>query len=133
MEVPPEFGGKPGTSVPQVKPEHLKAAFDLYRKCSSMPPQDVAKGPDAIQLGHTVGASLPSVSYRATMLELLTRVPQAPLAPWTREDGTLEDAVFREAAHIPMEWMTVGLSQTFPFDVDELVRRVRGHQQESIQ
>jgi hypothetical protein len=85
MEVPPEFRGKPGTSVPQVKPEHLKAAFELYRKCSSMPPQDVAKGPDAIQLGHTVGASLPSVSYRATMLELLTRVPQAPLAPWTRE------------------------------------------------
>jgi hypothetical protein len=133
MEVPPEFGGKPGTSVPQVKSEHLKAAFELYRKYARMPAQAVANGPDAIQLGYTVGASLPSVSYRATMLELLTRVPQAPLAPWTREDGTLEDAVFWEAAHIPMELMTVGLSQTFPFDVDELVRRVRGHQQESIQ
>jgi len=71
MEVPPELGGKTGTSVPHVQPAHLKAAFELYRKYSKMPPQDVAQGPDAIQLAHTVGASLPSVSYRATMHVML--------------------------------------------------------------
>jgi len=103
MEVPPEFGGKPGTSVPQVKPEHLKAAFELYRKYSTMPPQDVAEGADAIQLGHTVGASLPSVSYRATMLELLTQVPQAPLAPGPGKTG-------------PWKTLSFGKLRTFPWN-----------------
>jgi hypothetical protein len=109
MEGPSSFGGEPGESVPQVDPDTLKAAFELYRNYANSPPKPV---------------SLAAVSYRATMLELLTRVPQRPLGPGTTEAGQLEDAVFREAAHIPMEWMGEGLRQRFPFDREELLRRV---------
>jgi hypothetical protein len=65
MGVSLEFGGKPGTPVPQVKPEHLKAAFELCRKHSSMAPQDAAKSLDAIELGQTAGAG-PSSSGTPT-------------------------------------------------------------------
>jgi len=33
-----------------------------------------------------------------------------------------------EAAYIAMEWMPIGLGQYFPFDVEELVRRVHDHE-----
>jgi len=41
------------------------------------------------------------------------------------KDGQLDDIVFREAAQIPMEFMGAGVQrQGWPFDVDELLRRI---------
>ena len=41
------------------------------------------------------------------------------------KDGQLDDAVFREAAQIPMEFIGAGVErQGWPFDVDELLRRI---------
>ena len=98
-----------------------------------MDPKDVAKNSEAIDLARKAGPSLPAVSYRATVLGLLTLTPQAPLEPWTKDDGQLDDAVFWAAACIAMEWMPVGLSENFPFDVEELVRRVRDHKRGPVQ
>jgi hypothetical protein len=134
MKDAPKFGGALGTPVPAVDPKDLKTAFELYRRANaSTNPKKVTQSRDALELARKAGASLPAVSYRATILDLLLHAPENPLGPWVKENGQLDDAVFLEAAEIAMRWMAESLSEYLPFNLDELLQRVRNHQKQRIQ
>src|SRR3974377_263397 len=129
-----KFGGVLGTPVPAVDPKDLKTAFELYRRANaSTNPKKVTQSRDALELARKAGASLPAVSYRATILELLLLLPENPLGPWVKENRQLDDAVFQEAAEIAMGWMAENLSENLPFSADELLQRVRNHQKQRSQ
>ena len=126
-EKPPTFLGEAGEPVPTVDPEDLKAVFEVYR-------DEAKNNPDVKTLAMGVfaqvckpGADTQALWFRCAMLQLfISIVPEAELSPWVK-DGLPDDAMFREMARIPMEWMGVGVSRRGPpFDLDELMRRVTG-------
>jgi hypothetical protein len=127
MEEPPVFGGNPGEPVPPVDPEDLKTLFEIFQDATKHHPGG-GVGVDLEVFKHAckADADIPSLTYRAMMLQLLLSHAQEQLALWTKE-GQLDFAVFREAAQLPMEWIGVGVErQGLPFDIDELFRRLRG-------
>jgi hypothetical protein len=135
-EAPPLFGGKAGEPVPEVDPEDLKRVWQVYDVVKKEHPgEQFAIDQLVIQQTCKPGANVRAVSYRAGLLGLILMpivegrtIAGEKLAPWIK-DGQLDDAVFHAAAQVPMEWMGVGIvTQGPPFDVDELVRRVRERQ-----
>jgi hypothetical protein len=119
------FGGTPGTPVPTVDPEDLKAIWRLHREIASQ------HSGDSVGLDHSVivdrckpGSDVHAVAYRTSMLELFQHVAPDSLAPWTN-NTELDDAVFRVAANIPIDWIGTEQRKGLPFDVEELLRRLR--------
>lgn len=126
MEGPPTFGGAPGTPVPAVDPEDLKAVWQVYRNVEmSHPGQRVGICMDSLACECKTGADIQAITYRIMMLQLIQHVAPESLAAWTK-DGELDEAVFRVVADIPMEWLGKEIRQGLPVDVDEFFRRVRG-------
>jgi hypothetical protein len=127
MQEPPVFGGNPGEPVPPVDAEDLKTVFEIFQDAGKRGTGG-AVGVDLEVFKHAckADADIPSLTYRAMMLQLFVSHAQEQLAPWTKE-GQLDFAVFREAAQLRMEWMGVGIErQGLPFDLNELLRRLRG-------
>jgi len=126
MEEHPHFGGTPGTPVPAVDPEDLKAIWRLHREISNQHPSQSVGIDQTVTVGRCKpGSDVHAVAYRISMLELLQRVAADSLAPWTK-NTELDDAVFRVAADIPMDWIGTEQRKGWPFDVKELLRRLRG-------
>ena len=113
------FGGAPGTPVPQVDPEDVKAVWMLGKQVKKdHPGENVGMGVEIFERTCKPAANIPAVTYRAGMIAMFLR--HAP------ELQNKLDAVFRAAAEIPMEWIGVGIvHHGWAFDPDDFVRRVR--------
>lgn len=118
--------GHPGEPVPTVEMGHLKAAWNICKDVESRHPgKQVAVGISVIEHACSAGADVRAVGYRCGMLQALERLLGDLLAPW-KENGQLDDAVFRVAARVPMKWMGVGIPQLgLPFDVDSFIDELR--------
>jgi hypothetical protein len=125
-ELPPHLRGAPGAPVPAVDPEDLKAIWRLHREIASQRPGESVGIDNTVMVGRCKpGADVHALAYRTSMLQVLQRVARDSLAPWTK-NTELDDAVFRVAADIPMEWIGTEERNRLPFDVEELLRRLRG-------
>jgi hypothetical protein len=124
---PPIFDGIPIDPVPPVDPADLKAAWRVHRELAGK------VGPDGrIWLGSrpfveacSPGANALAASYRCMILILVHGVTDDAVAPWKR-NGELDEAVFKVAARLPMEWMLAWTAQDsernhYPFDMYALV------------
>jgi len=120
------FGGAPGTSVPTVDSEDLKAIWQLHREIAiQQPGQTVGIDHSVIAGRCKPGTDVNAVAYRTSMLQILYNIAPGSLAPWTK-NTELDDVVFRIAAEIPMDWIGTEQHKGLPFDLDEFVRRLRG-------
>lgn len=119
-----EFGGAPGTPVPEVDPSDVKAAWSLTQETKKAHPENVVGiGEEIFEAHCTPGANIQAIFYRANMIGMLQLVMPESVNPLVQDNL---DAVFQTAATIPMEWMGSGIVRRgFPFDADEFVRRVR--------
>ena len=118
------FGGAPGTPVPQVDPEDVKAVWMLSQDTKKDHPtgQNLFIGVEVFERTCKPGANIKAVFYRATKIEILRSVTPAVMEPLLRDKS---DAVFRAAAEIPMEWIGVGIvHHGWVFDLDDFVRPV---------
>lgn len=121
---PPIFGGKSGDPVPEAEPDDVKAVWQIGQDEERKNPQHRATGFAVYEQVCKPGANTEAVWYRSSMIWLLRQMAQEQLAPWTKE-GQFDDAIFRVAATISMEWMEIGVSrQGLPFDVDEFFWRL---------
>jgi hypothetical protein len=113
------FGGAPGTPVPPVDPEDVKAVWMLGQETKTAHPgETVGIGVEIFERTCNPGANIPAVTYRAGMAAMF--LGHAP------ELQEKLDALFQTAATIPMEWLGVGIVRRgLPFDADDFVRRVR--------
>jgi hypothetical protein len=123
LQEPPNFGGKPGEPVPVVDPEDVKTVWQIGRDAqANHGGKNVAVGVDLMKDECKPGADIEAVSYRASLVWLITQIAPEHLARFTRE-GQPDDAVFRAVAKVPAEWMGVGIvRQGPPFDVNEFLR-----------
>jgi hypothetical protein len=116
------FGGKPGTPVPEVDPEDLKAVWDYSAETRK------GKGPNgAISIRFferlcKPGADVQAICYRSSMIGLLATFLQ-PQQLTPNEAGTLDMKVFKAAAKMPLEWMGEGVRKELPFDVEKFLQR----------
>jgi hypothetical protein len=119
----PAFGGEPGEPVPEVDPDDLKTIWEMGRDLQARyPGQQVATGIGIFEHACKPRANIEATHYRASLLSLMTLFASEQLTRFT-EDGQLDDAVFRAAAKVPMEWMGVGIvRQGPPFNMDEFLR-----------
>jgi hypothetical protein len=119
-----EFSGAPGTSVPQVDPSDVKAAWVLAQETKKAHPDNVVGvGEEIFEARCTPGANVQAVFYRTNMIGLLQLVMPELVNPLVQAKL---NAVFQTAATIPMEWMESGIvRRDLPFDADDFVRRVR--------
>ena len=114
------LGGAPGTPVPQVDPEDVRAVWKLGQEVKKdHPGVNVGIGMEIFERACKPGSNIPAVTYRAGMTAMFLR--HAP------ELQDKLDAVFFTAATIPMEWIGVGVVRKgLPFDIEEFMRRVSG-------
>lgn len=119
---PPNFGGKPGESVPAVDAEDLKTAWQIGNDAQATHPgQNVAIGLDLLRQACRPGADN-AVSYRSMLVWMMSQIAPEQLERFMRE-GHPNDLVFCAAAKVPLEWMGVGIArQGPPFDVNEFLR-----------
>jgi hypothetical protein len=127
MDAPPTFFGKPGEPAPPVDPEDLKTAYDIFEETArEHPGGHVGVGVGIFKSACKPGAEIQSVVYRAMMLQLVLKVAKEQMSPWIK-NGQPDSALFREMAQLPMEWMGNEVERKgFPFDPEELLRRLRG-------
>jgi hypothetical protein len=125
---PPQFGGKPGETVPAVDPDDVRTAWQIGREVQARyPGKNIATGAELMKQACKPGANIQAVTYRAWLVLLMTEIAPEKLVPFTR-NGQLEDAVFLAAAKVPAEWMRVGVvREAPPFDVTEFVRLCTEH------
>lgn len=130
-ETPPQFGGKPGDPVPEVNPDDLKALWRLHREVEAQHPgQQVAIGDELAKHYCKPGTDIQVIGYRLGLLSLLKLIAPDKIAPWLR-DSQPDDALFRAAAVMPLQWPEVGVVRDgFPFDIDDFFRTVREWQAE---
>ncbi|HEY6304644.1 MAG TPA: hypothetical protein VIX14_16420 [Terriglobales bacterium] len=121
-------GANPDEDVPKVDVPDLKAVRGLYKAVEGMNPgQQGCVGIDIeiVRAACSAGADVGAVSYRYSMLQLLTMFPGDLLAPWS-DNGEFHDAVFKVAARIQMKWIEVGVPQPrLPFDLEVFLQEVR--------
>lgn len=112
------FGGAPGTPVPQVDPEDVRAVWKLGQEVKKdHPGVNVGIGVEIFERACKPGSNIPAVTYRAGMIAMFLRH-----APELKEKV---DAVFLAAATIPMEWIGVDVVRKgLPFDAEDFKHRV---------
>ncbi|HKV79547.1 MAG TPA: hypothetical protein VJP02_15470 [Candidatus Sulfotelmatobacter sp.] len=118
----PRFGGEPGEPVPAVDPENVKTVWQIGRDAQASNGCGVAIGIDLIKQACKPGDNIEAVSYRSTLIWLMSQIAPEDLGRFMR-DGQPDDAVFRAAAKVPAEWMGVGIVRKGPpFDVNEFLK-----------
>ncbi len=122
MVDPPRFGGEPGELVPEVDPEDLKATWEFQQKIQAEHPgEQVGIGAGLAQSICKPGADIHSVSYRSSVIWIMTQIAPEQIAPFLN-NGQPTEALFRAAAKVRLEWMGVKIvRQGPPFDVDEFL------------
>jgi hypothetical protein len=121
----PSASGNPEDQVPQVNPEDIKTAWNIYADVQARHPgQQVAIGRGVLEQAFTVGTDVQAVCYRTGFLALMVKDSDGLLNQWMEGDRPT-DAVFKVAAEIPMERVVTGVvRQGPPFDVEEFLRRL---------
>jgi hypothetical protein len=129
METPLSWG-KPGDAVPAVDSRDLKTAWEMVQETG----ERVAISMRVFEAACSPGADVFAVWYRAIrvigILSILPEQYSELLAPW-RQGEQLDDAVFKAAAKIPLEWesMEPGV-RSRSFDLEAFLERVRDEKQE---
>ena len=118
--------GNPGEPVPTVEMGDLKPVWNICKDIESRHPgKQVGVGISVVQHACSATADAGAVGYRCGMPQALDSLPGDLLAPW-KENGQLDDAVFRVAARVPMKWIGVGIPQSgLPFDVHSFFNELR--------
>lgn len=145
----PKVGGEPGTPVPAVDPDDLKAVWEIYRDVKARHAgRGVAIGLSAMAASCKPGADVEAVAYRVGKLWFVIHFLPEQFAKQHEQkllddaayeaalgqflpiglsndirEGRLDDAFFRAGAKVSMRWMGSGIiHSSLPFDVDEFVR-----------
>lgn len=114
-----------GEPVPTVNVADFKSVWAIYQDIESRHPRGtVGVDSGVIEQVCSPGADIRAVTYRCGMLQILEMVRGDLLVTW-KQNGQFQDAVFRIAARIPMNWIGEGMSQSLPFDVDAFFEEVR--------
>jgi hypothetical protein len=141
FEEPPQFGGKPGTPVPIVDPEDMKAIAREYADIQRRyPGEAIAITARVLQPLCSPGADMQAVGYRQAQLGILKLISEqqakaddseirtqlesfrTQIAPLIK-DGEFTDAAFKAMARVPMEWMAAGVVREGPpYDFEEFLR-----------
>jgi hypothetical protein len=120
------FTRKAGEPVPEVDPDDVKAIWAVHEDAARRHPgEQVGIGETVLQHACKPGADIAAVAYRAGMLGLVVQHGDTRIAAGI-DNGQPGDALFRAAALTPMEWLGEGLHQSWPFDMDEFLRRAGG-------
>lgn len=121
-EVEPQlpFGGKPGEPVPTVDPDDVKSIWKLGKEAETRGVSAI--GSVIMEQACKPGSNTGAAWYRSTLIWMMTQIAPEQLTRFIR-DGQPDDAVFRAAAKVPMEWTAVGVVHKGPpFDVDEFLK-----------
>jgi hypothetical protein len=126
---PPRFGGEPGTPVPQVDLDDIKALLKLSRKVEKRHPDGgCAIGASLAAAMCKPGADIQAIGFRLAqlgMLELLVKL--GSITPDTlnslKDDGEFTEQVLRVIATMPLQWMAPGvMRQGPPFDWEQFLQ-----------
>jgi hypothetical protein len=120
-----------GEPVPSVNLADLKSVWASYQDIESPLHRGTVDVDSIIEHACSPGADIDAVRYRCMMLQILERMRRDLLSTW-KQNGQFQDAVFRVAARIPMNWMGEILFQRVPldvFDVDAFFEEVRKESQ----
>ncbi len=114
------FMGKPGEPVPAVDPDDVKSIWNLGKEVETR--GATAIGSVIIEQACKPGSNTGAAYYRSTSIWVMTQIAPELLTRFMR-DGQPDDAVFRAAAKVPMEWEGIGIVRKGPpFDVDEFLK-----------
>jgi hypothetical protein len=120
----PWIGSGDGDEVAGVTPEDLKKVVEMGLHFQERHAVESGGIDKRMFQNAAPNADTMAVWFRASILQVLQRIPESPLAPWTH-DGKLDPAVFEVAATIPMMKMKVGVVRDgLPFDLPEFLRLV---------
>src|SRR5436190_16518558 len=127
---PPRFGGEPGTPVPQVDFDDLKAVSRMQQEMmKAHPGKQIQLGAMAASTVCKAGADIAAISYRLgqlgvlQLLVTLNVITQEKLSRIIHEDE-YTDAALRVIATMPLEWMAPGVvRQGLPFDWEQFLQR----------
>jgi len=122
VEPPPNLwaGSTEGNSVATVSPDDLRKVWVIVLAGGQHSSIDIR----SFQHICSPGADVMAVSFRASVLAMMTQMMPDMLAQWTH-DGELDDAVFQVAATFPMKKMRTGVVREGPpFDVEEFMRQI---------
>ena len=123
---PPFFRGQSGERVPQVDPDDVKAVWKLHEDVARRHPgKQVGIGKGVLEHVCKADADVAAVVYRAGMLRLFIEHGGQSVRP-CMDNGEPGDALFRAAALSRMEWLGDEFRQSWPFDLEEFLRRARG-------
>jgi hypothetical protein len=119
------LGQNPGDPVPPVRPEDLKALWDLFEET----------GGRAVFFGDTLkdkfpqGTDLRALNYRCMQLLVFGAAPEMPPL---KQEGKMPEAVLRVASRFPMVWQVVGAKdQGQPYDLEAFLEEVRNETDET--
>ena len=117
----------PCEPVPSVNVADLKSVWAFYQDIKSPLHRGTVGVDSIIEHACSPGADIGAVQYRCMMLGILETMRRDLLSTW-KQNGQLQDAVFRVAARIPMTRMGEGLFTSIPldvFDVETFFEEVR--------
>ena len=124
----PRFGGEPGTPVPEVDADDVKAASRLYCEVEKdHPGQQVAVGMEVLKRVCKPGADVHAVCYCYAQLALLKLIAEQNVIPKASMDcitanGEFKDSALEVISKFPMEWMGNGPRQGLPFDLERFLQ-----------
>jgi hypothetical protein len=139
IEELPRFGGEPGTPVPVVDLDDVKAVAQMLAELQRQHPgKQWGVGISVMERVCKPGADVQAVSYRLMQLGLLKMISeqkvdvpgvqahisefQSKIAP-LMQDGEFTDVALLAIARIPMEWMATGVVREGPpYDFEEFLR-----------
>jgi hypothetical protein len=114
--------------VPAVDPADLRSVWVMQNDFQALGPgEQLAIGADSFERACSPGADVRAVFIRASMLRKLKLMSESGglISPWLHH-GEPDDAVFKVVAAFPMIRMEPGVRRGgLPFDVEELIRKVR--------
>jgi hypothetical protein len=120
------FDKNAGDPVPQVDPDDVKAVWKFHEDLARRHPgKQVGIGKGVLEHVCKADADIAAVAYRAGMLRMFIEFGDQSVRPWM-DNGEPGDALFCAAAQTRMEWLGDEVRQSWPFDIDEFLGRVRG-------
>jgi hypothetical protein len=125
---PPQFGGEPGTPVPEVDAEDVKAVRRQYLEIEQdHPGRQVAIGMELLKNVCKPGANIEAVYYRHAQLHVLKIIAEQNVIPKLSLDtittnGDFKDSAFEAISKVPMQWMGDVPMQGLPFDLERFLQ-----------